>query len=199
MIFDDFFIKLIQLLSKKEDKRKFRFNPTTEQIGEYEKIIFRPEAYNDIYEKVYGNEVTLSLKNDSGKEYKYTFINNEQNANFEISGLPQGIYKYVAQTTLNQKLEIIKGEFSVVPFDLENSETAADFNMLKQLSLANNGIFVKGSQLQQLKEKLKENKSKSIIYSSENLIEVINIKWIFVLILLLITFEWGTRKYLGSY
>ncbi len=40
---------------------------------------------------------------------------------------------------------------------------------------------------------------KNIIYPNEKLEDLVNLKWLFFVLLLLVTAEWTLRKYHGSY
>ena len=71
--------------------------------------------------------------------------------------------------------------------------------MLRSLSQLTGGKCVKDDQIGRLKEYLLKNKTPDRLDSTEDLSELIQNKWIFFLLLLLATLEWGTRKYQGSY
>jgi len=53
--------------------------------------------------------------------------------------------------------------------------------------------------LDNLNDELAKRDTVSMIVSSENFLAIINMKWIFFIILALFTLEWGFRKYLGGY
>ena len=199
VLFDDFFIKTIQLLAEKEDKNRFRCNPTTAEFDINEKVFFNTETYNEIFEKIYGNEINLKLKDEDNKKYDYSFINTQDNGNLEIAGLPQGIYKYNATTTLSGKTEFVSGEFSISQIDLENMSTQANLELMRQIAAKNNGQFFTSNTIENLSKYILENKPKGIVNSSENISELINWQWLFFLLIILLALEWGLRKYHGGY
>jgi len=51
----------------------------------------------------------------------------------------------------------------------------------------------------ELKTELQKTEAKTVIHSEESYDTLINLKWVFVLLVLLATFEWTLRKYFGSY
>ena len=93
-VFDQFISKTVQYLSTKEDKRKFRLNPEKNEYFDTEPVVFEAEVYNNIYEPVYGFEINLEIKDESGTINQYSFINSEINSRLTIGNLTPGIYQY---------------------------------------------------------------------------------------------------------
>ena len=87
----------MQYLSTKEDKRKFRLYPEKNEYFDTEPVIFEAEVYNNIYEPVYGFEINLEIKDESGTINQYSFINSESNSRLTIGQLSPGIYQYILQ------------------------------------------------------------------------------------------------------
>ena len=133
--------KVVQLLSLKEDKRKFRMKVKDyRDIYEGGNVTFETEVYNDIYELIYGNKVNMKVKGND-RTIEYDFIHSE-NSDFKISGLEPGIYTYVAETKLDDSEYKIEGEFTVKKLQLEALKTQADFELLKNTSENNSGVFL---------------------------------------------------------
>ena len=198
-VVDEIVLKLVQYLSSKEDKRKLRVYPIREEFFDYERVTFEAEVYNDIYEKIYDQKIQLGLTDEAGKLLSYSFTTSESNSRFEISGLPQGVYRYQASANVLGKAQTSAGEFAVKDLQLEAINTTADHNLLRQLAQHSNGRFFLPPQADQLQQFLTANKPPDVIQSSEELLEIINLKWIFFLLLGLVTAEWGLRKYSGEY
>ncbi|QHT69619.1 VWA domain-containing protein [Rhodocytophaga rosea] len=196
---DDLVSKLVQYLSAKEDKRKLRVYPIADEFLDSEKVIFEAETYNDIYERIYGIPITLELTDDENQTNKYTFTNSEDNPRFEISGLTKGIYRYKASAQVQGKAEQVTGEFTVKDLQLEALNTTADHTLLKKLAEQTNGRFYLPTQFNDLAASLSANPPPDIIQSSEELLELIHLKWLFFLFMTLLTIEWGIRKYQGAY
>ncbi|MCU0391454.1 MAG: VWA domain-containing protein [Thermoflexibacter sp.] len=197
--FDEFFPKLVQYVSAKEDKRKFRVNTTATEYLSSESVLFETEAYNDIYEKIFGQKIDLQLTDERGKRTAYTYTNASEGFKYKINGLAQGIYQFKASTIIDGKQENVTGEFTIKELQMEALNTTADFNLLRQLSKQTGGIFVKSNNIQELKDRLQTLKAQSIIHSSEEVSELIHLKWLFFLLLGLVSVEWFVRKFRGSY
>ncbi len=197
--FDEFFPKLVQYVSAKEDKRKFRVNATSNEYFSGESVLLETEVYNDIYERIYGQKIDLQLTDEKGSRTVYTYTNATDGFRYKINGLSQGIYRFKASTTIDGKVESATGEFTVKELQMEALNTTADFNLLRQLSKQTSGIFVHSQNLEALKNKLLTAQAQSIVHSSEDISELINLKWLFYLLIALVSIEWFIRKFRGSY
>jgi len=197
--FDDLINKIVQYLSTKEDKRRLRVYPVSTEFFDFEKVIFESEIYNEIYERIYGTKINLSIVDGAGKARTYTFTSAEGNTRFEISGLPKGVYNYTATAQVQGKNETSTGQFTIKDLQLEALNNTADFNLLRQLAQKTGGKFFTEGQVNALSKLLLDNRRPNLIHSTEDLQEVINLKWLFFLILALISTEWALRKYKGSY
>ncbi|MEM1137749.1 MAG: VWA domain-containing protein [Bacteroidota bacterium] len=197
--FDGMISKLIQYLSTKEDKRKFRVYPSSNEVFDSETVFFETEVYNDIYEKISGQKIDLQITNEEGENRSYNYVNNSTSFRYTVNGLEQGIYKYKASTMLNGQIEVSQGEFTVKKLEIESVNTTANFNLLKNLAKQSGGQFYNASELQKLEAQLVSNKKPDVIHSQEEFQEILNIEWILALIILLATTEWVIRKVKGAY
>lgn len=199
-LIDDFCSKIIQYLSSKDDKRKFKVYLQNKNPEESDEIIFRAELYNDSYEAVNTPEVSLNIRNQNNKSYPFSFNRTENQYELNIGALPEGSYSYDASTTLSQNKYSVSGKFNVIKLNLEELNTVADFDNLRNLSELTGAKAFRASELEKLKLELLNNENfKTLSYEENKTDELINLKWIFVLLLSLLTFEWVLRKYLGVY
>jgi hypothetical protein len=197
-LIDEIFLKVVQFLSAKDDKRKLRVYPISNEFLLSDKVVFETEIYNGIYEKMYNIPVALELKDEKGRVRKYNYTPSADNSKFEISALPAGVYQYKANASVLGKNEQSTGEFIVKDLQVELSNTTADFDLLRQLSAQTGGKFLSASQLSQLEKQILAQSSRKI-EANEDLKEFINLKWVFFLIIALLTTEWVVRKYMGGY
>ncbi len=197
--FDALVTKLVQYLSAKEDKRRFKVYPIKNEFQDTEPVVFETEIYNTIYEQVYGHEVNLKVTSENGENKNFSYVTNESNTQYRISTLPEGIYQYQASVNFEGQTLTSAGEFTVRSLQVEALDLTANHEILKQLAEESGGAFFKQTNLNALAEKLSSQEAKGKIYTSEAYLPIINLKWLFFVLMLLATVEWGIRKYLGSY
>ena len=198
-IIDELVSKVVQYLSTKEDKRRLRVYPINNEFYDFEKVVFQTEMYNELYERIYDVKVNLSITDEEGKASTYSFTPTEGSARFEISGLGKGVYKYSATATIKNKNEVSAGEFTIKSLQLEALNNTADHNLLRQLSQKTAGKFFTMNQTAALKKAVLDTRRPNKLHSSEEIQEMIHLKWIFFVLMTLATIEWVIRKYQGSY
>ncbi len=190
--------KTIQYLAVKDDKRKFRVHPSKNVYEEDESVRFNAELYNSSYELVNQVDVKIELSNRDGKTFRYTFSPFNKSYQLDIGSLPAGIYQYKASAEgIPDKLN---GQILVTHLQTELLNTTADFGIMRQMANKNNGYFYKASALDVALQNIKKNTSiTSVSYLEKKTDELINLKWVFFLLLFLLAFEWFIRKYEGGY
>lgn len=195
--FDDLFLKMIQYLSTKVDKRKFKFYPESNTYFENQTVKFHAEIYNQIYERVYGEQVQVVVSNADDFIKEYNFTPSSAYSRLEASNFEPGLYNYQAKVTLNGKKETVYGKFSVKELQLEELDQVADFNLLRQLAYNTEGKFY--ADMQTPSADINNFQLKGIIHSQEDIFPIIHLKWILFILLTLVSIEWFTRKYNGGY
>jgi hypothetical protein len=173
--------------------------PVSETFEDTQPVVFETELYNDIYEQIYGQPVSLTITGEDGTQKKFSYTTNENNTQYRVSNLPEGVYQYQAATNINGQAYTSAGEFTVQRLQIENLNLTANHQLLRQLSEDTGGNFYTASELDQVAEATTQQQAKNRIYTSEAYLPIINLKWIFFLLLLLVSLEWGIRKYMGSY
>lgn len=197
--FDQLFSKLIQYLSSKEDKRKFKVYPVNREFTDNESVIFDTEVYNDIYEKIYNQKIDLNLQSESGEKYSFSYANSRTNSRFKVNDLTQGTYTYRAKTNLNGTIEESSGSFIISALQVESLNLTADHTLLRTLSQNSGGQFYKSDQVNALSGFLQQEKVPDVIHTTENFLPLLNIQWLLALLIILLSVEWFIRKYQGSY
>lgn len=198
-VYDDVFLKLIQYMSTLEDKKKFKSFPIMPQFSEADAATIESQVYNDLFEPVYGNTISLELRNEANEISRYQYVTSPGGTRYQIGGLREGVHQFKASTEMNGKREFVSGQFLVVAQTIESQNLTADFQLLKQLSNATQGRFFSASELARLPEDWKKTQPTALIHSNETYNPLINLKWVFLFLLALISIEWFLRKYLGGY
>jgi len=198
-VFDEMINKLVQFLASREDKRKFKVYPVNPEFTTSEGVSFETEIYNELFERIYNLKVDLLLTDPSGVQSQFSYVPTETQSHYTIRGLDEGVYKYSASTEINGLKEEVNGEFLVRELELENFNLTADFGLLRNLSNQSRGRFFTESQIDEIPGVFEERSFPGIIHTAESYLPIINLKLIFFLILILISAEWFSRKYQGSY
>lgn len=198
--FNELVSQVTQYLSVKDDKRRFRVSPAENIFDENEPVLLDAELYNENYELINEPDVTVTITDSEGNDYDYTF--NRQGRAYTLNAgiLPVGNYRFRAETNTGSETLTYNGQFSIQPIQVELYETTADHNLLRLLSDRSGGEVLFPDQLGSLPQLLDERGTvKPVLYQTVTTRSVINLKWIFALLALLLTAEWFLRRYFGAY
>ncbi|MEZ4992447.1 MAG: hypothetical protein R2824_18630 [Saprospiraceae bacterium] len=199
-LFNELLGKTIQYVGLKEDKRRFRINMDKNIFDENEPVIFDGELYNDNYELINEPDVTIKITDEEGRDYDFAFnrVNNAYTLNAGI--LPVGNYRFTATTVASGEQLQFSGQFTVQPIQLELFESTADHRLLRLISDEYGGEVVTPDAITGIAEKIAAKETVApVIYQSVTTRSVINLKWIFFVLLILLSAEWFLRRYFGGY
>ncbi|MDF2436766.1 MAG: hypothetical protein K0Q95_1142 [Bacteroidota bacterium] len=198
-LFNELISKTVQYLSVKVDKSFFRVIGKN-NFMENEAIEMEAEVYNQSYELINEPEVSVVIKNAADKKFQFTFGKTSNAYRLNAGMLPVGEYKYDAKVKVGEKIYEQHGEFSVSALQVEFTNTTADHQMLYALAQKHDGEMVYPADMTKLSDKLNAREDiKSVSYSEKKLRDMINLQWIFFVILALISAEWFMRKRNGAY
>jgi hypothetical protein len=198
-LIDELISKTVQYLTVKDDKRKFRAYSNKNTYEENENIILNAVLYNDAYEAVNAPDVKAQIKNAEGKIFNYTFSKFGAAYRLDVGTLPQGNYTFIASTTLGNKNYTSSGAFYVNALIAEYQQTTANYQLLYTMAQQSNGkLFMPTNLLAIADEIEKSGQAKTISYEDRSYEELISLKWLFGLIILLLTTEWFLRKRNGE-
>jgi len=199
LIIDELTNKIVQYLSVKVDKRPFRIL-SKNSYPENESITLNAELYNGSNELINQPEVNITIINSDNKRFPYAFSKTSNAYSLNIGNFPVGEYKYEAKVKFGAKDYTQKGEFNVTELKIEYLQSVADHQLLYLLANKHDGAMLFPQQMNNLLEMLKKREDvKPMVYHQTKLTELINLYWIFALILLLLTTEWIIRKRSGNY
>ncbi len=198
-LFDELISKTVQYLSVKVDKSFFKIAGKNNFL-ENEPIELEAEVYNESYELINEPEVSITIINADNKKFLYTFSKTNNAYRLNAGMMPTGEYKFDAKVKVGEKIYTQHGEFSVSALQVELTNTIADHQLLYSLSKKHDGEMVYPYELDLIAKKLNSRSDiKSVSYSQNKLNDLINLKWIFFLLLFLLSFEWFMRKRNGAY
>ncbi|MCZ4224618.1 hypothetical protein [Pedobacter rhodius] len=196
---NDLISKTVQYLSVKDDKRRFKVFTSRSAYDENESVQFNGTLYNESYQPVNESEVNLQVKNEAGKVFNYVFSRTENAYQLDAGAMPAGNYSYTANTSLGGQKFAAAGLFYVNALIAEYQQTTANHQLLNTISKQSKGkLFMPADLLKIADEILKNENIKTISYEDRKYNELINIKWLFGLILVLLSIEWFLRKRNGE-
>ncbi len=198
-IFAELVGKNFQYVTVKADKRRFRISVSKRIFNENEPVLLDAELYNESYELINEPDVSLSITNSEGKDFNYIFNKTSKSYTLNAGVFPVGDYRFRGSVLHNGQNLTFDDQFSVQPIQLELYETTADHAMLRRLSQEFGGQFFYPGQLASLSDTLLAKDIKPVIYSTSRTRSVINLKWIFFLLLGMLSLEWFLRRYFGAY
>lgn len=193
---NEFMSRIVQYLAVKNDRRQFKVKPTQARFEENIRISFEGEYYNDAYQLVNEPDVRLSIYSEEGKEFTYQMGKRNNAYTLDAGYFPPGAYTYKASISGSQGKEYsAKGKFNVSSLQLEEASTMADHRLLERIAVNSGGTFAPIGQSDALLYKLSSQETiQAVSYLRTSYKDLINIKWIFWILLALISAEWIIRK-----
>lgn len=191
--------QLVQYLALKVQKERLKidFRPVCQ---EDEPVLFNAELYNPSYEKIFTQEIKLSVQNDKNEEFDYVFGLKDDAYFLDAGSLPQGKYTFRASAVVDGTEISKSGSFSIARKELESLNLQADHELLKLLATEHAGKFYLPENMLQLTGDLDKLKEKSVVIREEKTKrDFIELKFVLLLLVLLFAVEWFARKYHGAY
>lgn len=199
ILFDDLVASTVQYLTSKSEDERFKVDMDN-VFNINSSISVNARLYNQSLELTNAPEVELEIKSADGQNYNFTIGKTAYAYKSNLGKLPKGDYRYTASTKLSDEDFVRKGSFSIKQSDLEQLDLVARPNVLRKLSLETGGKFYLPNEMDKLIAELNSNNSAKAIQREEtNISSVLNKKWIFFTLLILLGLEWGLRKFFGKY
>jgi len=162
-------------------------------------VLINAVLYNDSYFSVNTPDVSIQLKNEEGKAYNFLFSRTESAYQLDAGMLPAGNYTYTATTTLGNKNHVAQGLFYVNALVAEYQQTIANHQLLNTMAVQTGGKMYMPQNLSHILNDISTNDQiKTLSYEDRKYEELINFKWVFALIVTLLTLEWFLRKRNGE-
>ncbi|MES2426226.1 MAG: hypothetical protein V4560_04605 [Bacteroidota bacterium] len=196
---EELFSQSVQYLTANASRQRFRAYPSKNIFDEGENVLLNAELYNDALELVNTPDVKIELKNTDGKNYSFLATRNGQSYQLDAGTLPVGEYTYTATTKLGNHPFNAGGQLTVKPLNLEIRQSAANHQLLKNMAKESGGVMLQPSEINRLADLIRKNENiKTLVYEDKHYSDMIDVKWIFVLILALLSIEWFLRKREGE-
>jgi hypothetical protein len=189
----------VQYLTANSNRQRFRVYPARNVFDEGENVILNGELYNDALELINTPDVKIELKNTAGKNYSFLFTRTGQSYQLDAGSLPVGEYTYNASTQNGKQNFKATGQFTIKPLNLETRQSAANHALLNTIAKQSGGQMIKPSELSKLADLIRKNENvKTVVYEDKHYSDLVDMKWLFGLILILLSAEWFLRKREGE-
>ncbi len=196
---EELFSQSVQYLTANANGQHFRVYPSKNVFDEGENILINGELYNDAFEPVNTPDVKIELKNTDGKNFNFLFNKNGTGYQLNAGALPVGEYTYNAGVLLGNHPYTATGQLTIKPLNLELRQSAANHQLLRTISKQSGGVMLLPTEISRLADLIKKNDNiKTLVYEDKHYSDIIDVKWIFILILLLLSTEWFFRKREGE-
>ena len=195
--FDQFIGNLIQYLAS--NKRRSRLEINAENLYPANSTIKISALYTDKNYQFDGRaSLEITITNEKTKKVTkipFSLFNNWYQA--EIENLVSGNYTYKV-SVIDQNIYKY-GKFKIADFQIEEQFTNANYKKLLKLANKSGGKLYFKNEIAELKKILLEDKAffttQKLIVKEQNLIDW---KWILLIIAFLLSVEWFVRKYFGK-
>jgi hypothetical protein len=197
--FDRLVHKLVQFLALKVNKNRFRVEHAPE-FAESDPVIFTAELYNAAYELINTPEASIVLEDEEGRDFPYTFNRTTNGYRLDAGRLPTGRYTWKASVDLQGERFSASGEFNVLELMAEQVSTVADHGLWADIAARTQGSVVSIDKVEGLADTIGGGDDlvvRSYTYASFS--DLIGLRWIFFVILTLLTLEWALRRRNGAY
>jgi len=168
--------------------------------NETDQVLIEAQVLNKAFENISNAEVSLDLTDEQSNNYPYQFSKLNDKYQLDLGYLQSGIYQFeaaakTADTTLKEK-----GQFVVDSWNLEVSKTGTNVALMNEIAVTTNGKTYFISNLDPLIKELKENQNTAAHYQYiQKIVNLIDIKWLLLILITLLSAEWFMRKYFGGY
>lgn len=199
--FDGLVRKLVQFLAVKLDKQRFR-TEHAQVFAENEPVVIRAELYNANFELVNDPEASITITDQEGKDFPFTFGKTAGSYRLEAGQLPAGRYSYMARTALAGENYSSSGGFTIEALVAEQLSMVADHGLWRDMAARSGGAVHNADDagIQAIAGILNSREDMAArSYAHTNFTDLISLKWLFFVLLALLSAEWGMRRWAGAY
>lgn len=194
--FDDFFGRCIQFLAS--NKKRNRLDIVSKSFYyNNESIKIQASYFSKNYEFDNRGSLTIRVKNkDTEESNEVSMILKNNYYEVDLSNLESGDYEFTVSVS-GEKLSRA-GSFSILNYDVEQQFLNPDVTKLSRLATNTSGkVFFEDQAESLMKELTNDNRFQIIEKKKEDLIPLIEWKYVLGFLIVLLAIEWFSRKYNG--
>ncbi len=198
-LFNELIQKTTQFLVIKKDASRLQVQ-FPKRFTKEEEIFVNAAVYNNSLERITSPAVNMVVKSTNGKTLKREFARGTDMYRLSLGKLKPGKYSWSASTSLEGKRYSKSGEFIVEDISLEQLNSSSNALVMKQLAMRSGGKFsFLKEYAKSIDDLLARKDITTMSYSETSFNDLIDIKFLFFLLLALLSLEWFLRKWLGAY
>ncbi|NJB69777.1 hypothetical protein GGR42_000239 [Saonia flava] len=192
--FDDFIGKIVLYLAAGNSKDRLNIDYETIYSGSEDAKI-TASYFDEILVFDPNASLVLNLRNnDISTDVPMLLKGNHYES--DLSNLEPGKYDFTI-TVLNENISK-SGHFEIVSFDVEQQFLSSNYKKLKRLAENTGGILYYPNQVNSLTENLLQDKQYTPVQKSkQNIVSLIDFRFLLGIIILALAAEWFIRKYNG--
>lgn len=192
--------KTVQYLLYNEEKNPLKVYYKKEYSAG-EQLLFEVDLFDASGELYNEPDVKMTITGEDNKQFEFVFSKMKDKGYMLNAGrLDKGKYRLKASSKSGDTPVTFEGEFSIAQTDIESLNSLADHQLLNTMAALSGGKMFFPDQIRVLtNELLNRTDIKTVSYSETKLRDLIDLKWIFVLLIAWLSFEWFVRKQSGSY
>lgn len=165
-----------------------------------EDIIINASFYNEAMEAITKPKIQMQLTDENGKKSNLQFAVAGDFYRLSLGKLNPGKYTWKASTSHLGKKHSKAGVFVVEDIALENMDTYANHSLLNQMAAKTQGQFELLKDYKNTIESIKKREDiTSLSLKEASFNDLIDYKFLFVILLVLMSLEWFVRRWFGSY
>ncbi|MDR1755817.1 MAG: hypothetical protein LBR65_02515 [Culturomica sp.] len=196
-LFNTLVHKTVHYLTSRKGNERF-IHDIKPLYDETEEVVIQAELYNESYELVNTPDVRLTIRSGE-KEYNYTLNRNGEKYRISLGNLAPGEYGYLLSANLREETFEQKGSFYVNTFNQELNDLVSDWSLLDEIAQRTGGKSVTLSQIDELFHEMRQNSRFVPVTKSEwKYLELNELAWLGILLLLLLCIEWFLLKYYAA-
>ena len=197
---------MVQFLSSRDDIKRFRVKGP-KRLDNDERLRFTAQIYNASLQPSTDSDITLKLTDSEKLETEYSFSTEGEGYFLDCGKLDAGEYKWHASTSLDGNTKNSYGTIVIEEVKAEISSSPANHGLLKRIAVASGGTLVGSideaystteAQTWANTISTKVNK-KPVVHEYTERLGLINLDYILIIILTLLSIEWIVRRRQGGY
>lgn len=198
LVTQDLVRQTMRSLNVPRQDKPFQIFLSKRMITNQENISFTAELRNKTGELINQPPVKLMIQDSSGINKEFEMEPFGSAYQLILPAMGEGLYQYEGTVNYEGNSYRDQGTFAVENIPLEQLNTQADFAMMYQLASQSDGRFFTLENMDQLSDSLLANPNiTETIVSEQKKEPLIDFRWLFAILLLLLSAEWYYRKFHG--